>query len=133
MGEADARGEGALRIDRWLWCVRLFKTRSLAAEAVAAGHVKLNGQRTKVAHGIKVGDALKVVKGHLELELRVDRIPARRGAAPEAQACYTETAQSVERRRLAAEQRRQPAVAAPTAGRPDKRTRRLLRERQRER
>lgn len=121
-----------LRIDRWLWCARLFKTRSLAAEEVKAGHVRLNGQRTKPAHEIKVGDALSIAKGRDDIDVVVAGIPDRRGPAAEAAGCYEETAESVERRRLRALQRKSvPILGTPTVRRPDKRTRRLIRSRQR--
>lgn len=127
---ADERDDAAdrLRIDRWLWCARLFKSRSAAAEAVRGGHVRLNGQRVKPAHAVKVGDALHVVSAHgHERELAIAAIPERRGPAPEAAATYVESAESIERRRKAAEERAaRAAYLPPTAGRPDKRTRRLL-------
>jgi len=116
-----------LRIDRWLWCARLFKSRSAAADAVRGGRVHLNGQRVKPAHAVEIGDALE-----LELpfggsrDLGVAAIPARRGPAAEAAKAYVETAESVERRRRAAEQRALRMFAPPTVGKPDKRTRRLL-------
>lgn len=128
-GQGAASGPG-LRIDKWLWSVRFFKTRSIAAEAVQAGHVKINGRRTKAAHNVKVGDALQIVKGRVQFDVRVDGLPARRGPATEAQRCYSETPQSIERRQALAD-RRGLARSAPTAGRPDKRTRRLLRKKQR--
>ena len=121
-GDEDS---GRLRIDRWLWCVRLFKSRSAAAEAVRAGRVRLNGTRVKPAHDVKVGDAIAVEIGAGERDLTIAAIPVRRGPATEAAACYVETAESVERRRAAAEARKF-APAPPTPGRPDKRTRRLL-------
>jgi ribosome-associated heat shock protein Hsp15 len=117
-----------LRIDRWLWCARFFKTRSAAAEAVRSGHVRLNAQRVKPSHAVKVGDALSLeLPDSSEREVTIEAIPLRRGPAAEAAAAYVETLESIERRRLAAEQRAlRPAFAPPTAGRPDKRTRRLL-------
>ena len=117
-----------LRIDRWLWCVRAFKTRTLAANAVRAGHVRLNGERVKAAHDVKVGDAVSISSERGSgRDLVVTAIPWRRGPAPEALACYVETPESVERRRAEAERRAAvPELAPPTAGRPDKRTRRLL-------
>jgi ribosome-associated heat shock protein Hsp15 len=121
-----------LRVDRWLRCARFFKTRSLAAEQVKAGHVRVNGQRTKAAHEIKSGDALTIVRGFDEREVVVAKILERRESATEAAASYTETEASLERRRLRAEQRAAATrFEAPTAGRPDKRTRRLIRARQR--
>jgi ribosome-associated heat shock protein Hsp15 len=130
----DEAADDGLRIDRWLWCARFFKSRSAAADAVRGGHVRVNGQRVKPSHAVKVGDVL-----HIELpragerEVGIAAIPVRRGPAPEAAATYVETPESVERRRRAAEQRAARVVLLPpTAGRPDKRTRRLmLRARQR--
>jgi ribosome-associated heat shock protein Hsp15 len=123
--DADA---GSQRIDRWLWCARFFKSRSVAADAVRAGHVRLNGSRVKPAHDVKIGDVLAIARGDApERDVRVVALPARRGPAAEAVGCYVESAESLERSRLAAEQRAlRPAFAPPTEGRPDKRTRRLL-------
>ncbi len=123
-----------LRIDRWLWCARFFKSRSAAADAVRSGHVRINGQRVKPAHAVKVGDLL-----HLELpraderDVAIIAIPVRRGPAPEAASSYAESEESNERRRRAGEQRAatRGVDLPPTAGRPDKRTRRLLRARHR--
>lgn len=130
----DDSPEGRLRVDRWLWCARFFKTRSVAAQAVKAGHVQLNGQRVKPAHSVKVGDLLEIeLRDDSRREVTIAAIPLRRGPAPEAATTYVESAESMERRRLAAEQRKlRIAYVPPTAGRPDKRTRRLmLRARQR--
>jgi ribosome-associated heat shock protein Hsp15 len=118
-----------LRIDRWLWCARFFKTRSLAADAVKGGHVRVNGQRAKPAREVRVGDTLIIGRDDTEYEVAVTGIPARRGPAAEARLCYVESDASVERRRVAAEQRAvaRDALRPPTPGRPDKRTRRLMR------
>jgi ribosome-associated heat shock protein Hsp15 len=126
--EEDDDDADRLRIDRWLWCARFFKSRSAAAEAVRGGHVRLNGQRVKPAHAVKIGDALQLVLAHgLERDVAIAIIPKRRGPAAEAAATYVESAESVERRRKAAEERAsRVAYAPPTVGRPDKRTRRLL-------
>ena len=119
-----------LRIDRWLWHARFFKTRSLAADEVKAGHVRVNGQRTKPAHEIKVGDVLAIVRGEDDREVVVARIPRRRGPAAEAATCYAETEASLERGRVrAAERASAITVPPPTVGRPDKRTRRLIAKR----
>lgn len=133
MSDESSGGDDRLRIDRWLWCARFFKSRSAAAEAVRGGHVRLNGQRVKPAHLVKVGDALHLVLGNAEKDVAVAAIPVRRGPASEASKTYVETAESLERARRAAEARAlRPAFAPPTPGRPDKRTRRLLlRSRQR--
>jgi len=128
MGDDAATEQSRLRIDRWLWCARFFKTRSVAAEAVRGGHVRVNGQRVKPAHTVRIGDALTLtLRDETERDVRVAAIPARRGPAAEAAATYVETPESIERRRMAAEQRAlRPVFAPPTSGRPDKRTRRLL-------
>ena len=117
-----------LRIDRWLWCARFFKSRSAAAEAVRAGHVRLNGQRVRPAHAVKIGDALQIASAHgSERDVAIAMIPKRRGPAPEAAASYVESQESIERRRRAAADRAARAsYVPPTAGKPDKRTRRLL-------
>jgi ribosome-associated heat shock protein Hsp15 len=125
---AESGSPDRLRIDRWLWCARFFKSRSGAADAVRAGHVRLNGLRVKPAHDVKVGDALAIARDEsVEREVTVAAIPARRGPASEAAGCYVESAESLARQRAAADQRAlRPALAPPTPGRPDKRTRRLL-------
>jgi ribosome-associated heat shock protein Hsp15 len=126
-GGDEGDDSGRLRIDRWLWCARLFKSRSAAAEAVRGGRVRLNGSRVKPAHDVKVGDAVAVEIGGGERDVTIAAIPTRRGPASEAAACYVESAESIERRRVAAEARKlAPVFAPPTPGRPDKRTRRLL-------
>jgi ribosome-associated heat shock protein Hsp15 len=120
-----------LRIDRWLWCARFFKTRSLAADAVKGGHVRVNGQRVKPARDVKIGDELTIAQGDVERGVTVVGIPARRGPAPEAMQCYVESEESIARCREAAERRgaERALYRPPTEGRPDKRTRRLLRQR----
>jgi ribosome-associated heat shock protein Hsp15 len=117
-----------LRIDRWLWCARFFKSRSAAAEATRGGHVRLNGQRVKPAHAVKIGDALQIASARgAERDVAIVVIPKRRGPAPEAAACYIESPESIERRRRAAEERAaRVSYGPPTIGKPDKRTRRLL-------
>jgi len=126
-GARDGEDPGRLRIDRWLWCARFFKSRSAAAEAVRGGRVRLNGSRVKPAHDVKVGDAIAVEIGDGERDVTIAAIPTRRGPANEAAECYVESAVSIERRRAAAEARAvSRAFAPPTPGRPDKRTRRLL-------
>jgi ribosome-associated heat shock protein Hsp15 len=117
-----------LRIDRWLWCARFFKSRSAAADAVRGGHVRLNGQRVKPAHAVKLGDALQLTSPpRPDRDVSILSIPSRRGPPREAAACYAETAESLERSRKAAEERAARTMfLPPTAGKPDKRTRRLL-------
>jgi ribosome-associated heat shock protein Hsp15 len=117
------------RIDKWLWHVRLFKTRSLASDAVSGGKVKLDGERVKAAHPVRVGQKLSVTTGDRAIEVEILALPSRRGSAPEAQACYAETAQSAERSARHREQRRLAALLRPQPDhRPDKRERRKLEE-----
>lgn len=118
---------GTLRIDRWLYFCRLFKTRSRATAAVAGGHVKINGERASPGQRVKVGDRIDVVRDRLPFSLEVIGIPARRGPAPEARACYAEDEETVREREERASAIRQDRLMMPrTDGRPDKHTRRQL-------
>ena len=128
MYDASGAGPGAARIDRWLFATRLFKSRSLAAQAVAGGRVHLNGERVRAAREVRRGDRLSLMRGAVEFECLVQAIPARRGPAAEAAGCYEETPASAARRAEFA--RRMQVAAAPTprpVERPDKRARRQLR------
>ena len=122
----DHDGTG-LRIDKWLWCARFFKTRSLASVAVAGGKVHVNRERVKPSRMVRPGDMLDITVGFDAVTVEVLAIPGRRGPATEARLCYRETEASIARRERIREQRRLAALAAPqTEGRPDKRTRREL-------
>ena len=90
-----------MRIDRWLWWTRFYKTRGLASEAVKGGHIKLDGERCKAAKTVAIGDRLSITKGEDTWHVIVAALPSRRGPASEAQACFTETAESLERRLIA--------------------------------
>jgi ribosome-associated heat shock protein Hsp15 len=126
--EGAAGGGDSLRIDRWLWCVRLFKSRSLAAEAVTGGKVHVNGQRVKPARTVRVGDKLTISRPGFQFECEVLKLPQRRGAAPIAQACYAETAAARAAREKFGEQSRiAAAFVQPSRERPDKHGRRELR------
>lgn len=115
------------RIDKWLWHARFFKTRSLAAAAVGGGKVKVDGERVKPAHPVRVGQAVSITLAGRGLEVVVLAVPQRRGPAAEAQVCYAETAASAERGARHREQQRLAAIARPLpAHRPDKRERRQL-------
>lgn len=131
---ADADGEqsGGLRLDRWLVNARFFKTRALAARAAAGGHVRRNRERAGPGDKVRIGDDLEVVKGHERFVIAVRALPSRRGPASEAQACYLETEQSIEERKMAQARLLADRMAMPrTTGRPDRKTRRLLRDRHR--
>lgn len=128
MSDESVAGAGAARIDRWLFAVRLYRSRSLAAQAVAGGRVHLNGARVKPAHEVRAGDRLTLTRGALEFECTVSAIPTRRGPANAAARCYEETPDSAARRAGFAERMRIAAALTPRpAERPDKRGRRQLR------
>jgi len=94
---ANAQPE-KLRLDKWLWAARFFKTRSLAKAAIEGGKVHLDGQRVKVSKDIAVGDMLQIRQGWDEKTVRVLALSDQRRGAPEAQALYAETADSIARR-----------------------------------
>lgn len=127
-GFEGGEGGDSLRIDRWLWCTRLFKSRTLAAEAVGGGKVHVNGRRVKPALGVKVGDTVTITRAGFEFECRVLSLPDRRGAAPIAQACYEETDKARAAREKYVEASRLAAAFAPRSlDKPDKHGRRELR------
>lgn len=117
----------SVRIDKWLWAARFFKTRSLATDAVDGGKVRLNGERVKPARSVKVGDLLDIDNGSTEWQVVVQDLADKRGSAAIAQALYAETEESVAAREKKAEQRKYFREPAETIkGRPTKRDRRDL-------
>jgi len=115
------------RIDKWLWCARFFKTRSLAAQAVSGGKVHINSERVKPAHNVRVGDRISLNLQGIVAEFDVVGLPERRGPAPEARSHYAETAESAEHRARVREQQRLADLSRPRPDtRPDKRDRRRL-------
>lgn len=116
-----------LRIDKWLWAARFFKTRSLAAQAVEGGKVKLNGQRVKPAKELHIGDALVIHIGDYLWQVAVRELSARRGPAEVAKKLYEESEESQALRQAQAAARRvEHEPAAEMHGRPTKRARRML-------
>jgi ribosome-associated heat shock protein Hsp15 len=116
-----------MRIDKWLWAARFFKTRALAVEEIAKGRVQINGHAVKPAHDVKPGDEI-ALKGPWPRTVHVRGLSQQRGPAPVAQQLYEETAQSLELRAQAKERLRlapEPAVSLER-GRPTKRDRREL-------
>lgn len=116
-----------IRIDKWLWAARFFKTRSMATDAVDSGKVKLNEDRVKPARSVKNGDTLSIDNGATEWEVVVTGLADKRGSATIAQGLYKETEASITKRQAAAEDRRffrEPSSAIK--GRPTKRDRRLI-------
>lgn len=119
-----------VRIDKWLWAARFFKTRSLAAKAVSGGKVHLNKQRVKAAKGVKIGDCLTITRQHIEWVVDVMALAEKRGPASFAQTLYVERPESVQSREDSRDSRRFAAAShlqAP-AQRPSKKDRRLIRE-----
>ena len=116
-----------MRLDKWLWAARFFKTRGLAQGAIDSGQVKLNRERTKPAHAIKAGDLVSVRVRELEWHVRVQALSDKRGPAPQARKLYEETPESrAERERLIELRRWGADPAAAIKGRPTKRDRRRL-------
>ena len=117
-----------MRIDKWLWAARFYKTRSLAAQELDKGRIQLNGHAVKPAHEIKPGDKLMLRQGTVLRELLVKGLSMQRGPAPVAQALYEESAHSIEKRLQDAEQRRLHSEPAQSIehGRPTKRDRRSI-------
>lgn len=122
-----AQQEEPIRIDKWLWAARFFKTRSLAAEAVSGGKVEINGERAKPSRIVRAGDKLCVRRGPYEWIVVVKDVSRLRGPAPQAQRLYDETEESMRQRQAIAAQlqlERPPEFDAP--GRPTKRDRRAI-------
>jgi ribosome-associated heat shock protein Hsp15 len=118
-----------LRIDKWLWAARFFKTRSLAAQAVEGGRVRLNGARVKPAKDVQPGDEVAVHIGELEWVVAVRALSARRGPAEAARKLYDERAESRAKRQALIEVRKlEPDPGFGLRGRPTKRDRRMLRK-----
>ncbi len=119
----------SVRLDKWLWAARFFKTRSAAQQAIEGGKVRLNGERTKPAKELKPGDQLVITIVVYEWTIRVVRLSDKRGSATVARTLYEESEESRARRALEIEKRRRFNEPASTLkGRPTKRDRRVLDE-----
>lgn len=117
----------AVRIDKWLWAARFFKTRRLATEAINGGKVEVNGARAKPAKTVRLGDRIHLRKDALDYELIVEGLSDRRGPASVARTLYTETAESIARREQVQAQLKAQATAFPQPKRrPDKHDRKRL-------
>jgi ribosome-associated heat shock protein Hsp15 len=126
--QPEAPDDEPMRIDRWLFFVRLFKSRSLATEAVTGGRVHLNNERVKPSHVVRAGDLIAFNRGAVPFDCEVLALPLRRGPAPEVAACYRESEASVARRAQFAVNMRSASAFAPRPdSRPDKHERRELR------
>lgn len=123
--ESDDERDDRVRLDKWLWAARFYKTRALAAEAVEGGKVQLNGDRAKRAKAIQPGDEIRIRLGPYEHHIVVRGMAVRRGPATDAAALYEETAASREaRERLALQLRNVAPIFQYEKGRPSKKERR---------
>ena len=123
-------GPSGMRLDKWLWAARFYKTRALAVDEINLGRVRVGGQPVKPARDVKVGDLLTIRIGTMTREVEVKGLSQQRGPAPQAQLLYAETPASITAREAAAEARRlapEPADAI-VQGRPTKQDRRRLAE-----
>ncbi|MFC3942091.1 RNA-binding protein [Pseudomonas gingeri NCPPB 3146 = LMG 5327] len=120
--EADDK----VRLDKWLWAARFYKTRALAKDAIESGKVHCRGERCKPSREPHVGDELLIRVGFDERSVVVQALSVVRRGAPEAQALYTETEASIARREAAAAQRKAGALGLTTDGKPSKKQRRDL-------
>ncbi len=116
-----------VRIDKWLWAARFFKTRAIANRAVRGGKVHRNGERVKPSHPIRVGDMLQIQQGFDKKTIKVISLSEKRGPATEARLLYEETEESLRRREESARQRRMATETRQTVGgKPSKRERRHI-------
>lgn len=125
----EQQQESVVRIDKWLWAARFFKTRALASAAVSGGHVQVSGSRVKPSRNVQVGNQLQIRRGEELFEIDVLALSEHRGPAKEAALLYAETEESKTKREAARELRKQ--IGGPMArpeGRPDKRDRKKIRQ-----
>lgn len=124
MGETE---DGKTRVDKWLWAARFYKTRSLAAEAVAGGKVQVNGERVKRAKALQIGDEVRIRSGPYEHQVIVRELSATRGPAARAMALYEEKPESLAARQaLAVQLKSLHSAFVPERGRPTKKDRREI-------
>lgn len=123
----DAESNGEVRLDKWLWAARFYKTRTIAKEMVGGGKVHYNQQRTKPNKSVEIGALIKLRQGNEEKEVQVTALSNQRRGAPEAQLLYQETPASIEKREKLAIARKYQALAMPNPERrPNKKERRDL-------
>ncbi len=120
------KDDDKVRLDKWLWAARFFKTRALAKAAIEGGKVHCRGERCKPSKEPKVGDELQIRSGFEERTVVIQELSAVRRGAPQAQVLYSETAESIVRREQAAALRKAGALGVQTDGRPTKKQRRQI-------
>jgi len=117
----------SVRIDKWLWSARFFKTRGLSTKTVNAGHVQLNGERSKASKMIRIGDEICIQRGQQRFAVRVIGLAEKRGSATQAQALYQETEASLATREQQRQRRKLHVDSSPAPDkRPDKKARRHI-------
>ncbi len=127
MSPADDSPHERLRLDKWLWAARFFKTRTLASDSIDAGRIQLNEARAKPSREVRIGDRLDIQTGEVRYVVIVRALSGRRGPAEEARTLYEETADSLARREAERERRRiQPEPSQSLHGRPTKTQRREI-------
>ncbi|ALG67559.1 RNA-binding S4 domain-containing protein [Beggiatoa leptomitoformis] len=127
MHDKDDETDDKVRLDKWLWAARFFKTRSLAIEAINGGKVHINQHRTKPAKEVHIGDELRIQQGYAERTVIIKGLLKQRRPASEAVLLYEETADSLQKRQTMQEHHHLELLTRPTrAGRPTKRDRRLI-------
>jgi ribosome-associated heat shock protein Hsp15 len=116
-----------IRIDKWLWAARFFKTRSLAAEAVTGGKVEVNGTRAKPSRNVRIGDSLSIRRGPYEWTVIIKGVTDLRGPAAQAQLLYEETEESIHKREaISAQLKFERPPEFDLSGRPSKKDRRAI-------
>lgn len=119
----------SMRVDKWLWAARFYKTRSLATQAINGGKVHLNGNRIKPARKLSIGDSLSIQKSLYRFDVRIERLASQRRPADEARLLYNESGASEQTRQELYQQRKLEGHSARhRTRRPDQRTRRLIRQ-----
>ena len=124
----SANSDAGIRLDKWLWAARFYKTRSLATEALKGGKVHLNQQRVKPSHHAEVGQSLRIKKESIEQTIIIKQLSAKRGSASIAQTLYEETAESIELRDKLSQERKAIYAGMPqyASRRPSKKDRRKI-------
>ena len=125
----ETKNSQKIRIDKWLWAARFFKTRAIAANAVNGGKVHVNGQRVKSSRLIQIGDRLEITRGQMHSVVDITELSDKRRPAKDAQKLYEETPESIEVRKLKSQQRKLLNASMPKSqGKPDKHQRREIRK-----
>ena len=127
-GLINSTGKDRIRIDKWLWAARFFKTRGIAKQAIEGGKVQVDGQRTKPSKEIEIGAIIRLRQGFDEKTVLVKSLNDQRRPFSEARLMFEETQESIEKRIALAEQRKAQPIIWPSSSKPNKKQRRLIHE-----